>query len=306
MKILFTICFLLSGFLVAAQQDSLLLYPDGVPGALPRNIAEKWSVNPQDGVTVLTNVQQPALYVHLPEKPNGTSVIICPGGGYFVLAMDHEGHALARWFTARGITAFVLKYRLPDETLMTRKWIRPLQDVQQAFRILRSNPGKWNIDPNKIGLMGFSAGGHLAASAATQFTTQVGEITNPALSVRPDFLMLIYPVTSFNHDSALAGIKKRFFGDDPSKGLQEQFATDLQVTAQTPPCFLVLSDDDFLHPDNSIRFYQALHRKGVPAELHIFEKGGHGYSLSHKNRGHVEDWPRLLEGWLSERRNPIP
>jgi acetyl esterase/lipase len=285
-----------------AQYDSVLLYPQGVPGALAKQVPERVTVNPNDGVTVTGDIQQPKLYIHHPAKPNGVAVLICPGGGYYVLAMDHEGHNIAKWFTERGITAFVLKSRLPDDKLMTNKTIRPLQDAQQAMRIIRGNAAKWKIDARKLGIMGFSAGGHLAATVATHFDKQVGEITDQKISVRPDFVILGYPMISFQPGIYPGGRQNRLLGDDPSKELVDAYSNELHVTAQTPPAFLFLSSDDFLSPLNSISFYTALLKNKVPAELHIFEKGGHGYSMSKKQRGHVEDWPRELEGWLRDNK----
>jgi len=287
---------------LTAQQDSLYLYPKGVPGAIYKAIPEKVTVNPQDGVTVTGNIQNPLLYVHLPKKPNGTSVLICPGGGYFVLAMDHEGHAIAKWFNERGITAFVLKSRLPDDELMTHKENRPLQDAQQALRIIRKGAVKWNIDPHKLGIMGFSAGGHLASTAGTHFSMRYGEIVDTSISVRPDFMILAYPMISYQPGIYPGGMQNRLLGSHPTKESVDAFSNELHVTPRTPPTFLVLSADDFLSPTNSIVFFNALQKNKVPVELHVYEKGGHGYALSKKQRGHVEDWDKELEGWLRDRK----
>jgi acetyl esterase/lipase len=299
------ICLLFLGAFVSvlhAQYDSVFLYPQGVPGAVAKNIPEKVTVNPQDGVTVTGDVQKPVLYIHRAANPNGTAVLICPGGGYFVLAMDHEGHNIARWFTERGITAFVLKSRLPDDNLMTQKTIRPLQDAQQALRMIRINAAKWKIDANKLGIMGFSAGGHLASTAGTHFDKQVRETTDPNTSVRPDFMILGYPMISYRPGIYPGGFQNRLLGDNPSSVLVDEYSNELHVTAQTPPTFLFLSADDFLSPLNSISFFTALLQNKVPAELHVYEKGGHGYALSKKQRGHVEAWDKELEGWLKDRK----
>ena len=193
MKSIVTFAFLLAFLSSQSQMDSMRLYPGAVPGRINNDIKETW-VWQKDSILIVSNVQDPILYIFKPAKPNGSSVIICPGGGYFILALDHEGFQLAKWYNERGITAFVLKNRLPDERMMTEKWMRPLQDVQQAFRIVRGQASKWKIDPNKIGLMGFSAGGHLASTGGTHFNNQVGEIKDLTVSVRPDFLVLIYPI----------------------------------------------------------------------------------------------------------------
>ncbi|TAE53187.1 MAG: alpha/beta hydrolase, partial [Bacteroidetes bacterium] len=287
-----------------AQQDSLYLYPEGVPGAIPKDIPERWIVNPQDGVSLVTDVQRPMLYVHRPARPNGASVLICPGGGYFAIAMDHEGHQLARWFNERGITAFVLKYRLPNDELMRDKAMRPLQDAQQAMRIIRKNAASWQLDPKQVGIMGFSAGGHLAATAGTHFTKQVGEITDPALSVRPDFMILLYPVISFTlpiSDEPSTSRENRLLGSDASPELLAEYSNEQHVSAETPPTFMLLATDDFISPKQDMAFYNELRRNNVPVEMHIYGQGGHGFSLTQKGRGHVEQWPTLMEGWLKDR-----
>jgi acetyl esterase/lipase len=304
MKTFSLLAFFICSYAIAfAQQDSLLLYPEGVPGAIPKNIPEKVTVNPNDGVTVTTDIQTPKIYVHLPQKPNGSAVLICPGGGYYVLAIDHEGHQLAKWFAERGVTAFVLKSRLPDEKLMTEKHFRPLQDAQQAMRIIRKNTKKWNIDTNKIGVMGFSAGGHLAATVGTRFQKQVGEITDNSVSVRPDFMILIYPLISFRIEAErMKGIQDKLLGANAKDELIDEYCLDKQVTSQTPPTFILFASDDFLNPEQGISFYRELQKNKVPAEFHIYEKGGHGFSLTKKGRGHVETWDREMEGWLRDRK----
>lgn len=304
MKITLFIVLFFSAYRLAIAQDSIPLYPkDGVPGAILQNIPEKVTVNKNDGVTVTTDIQYPKLYIYQPKKPNGTSVLICPGGGYYVLAMQHEGHDLAKWFVERGITAFVLKSRLPDEKLMTEKHFRPLQDAQQAMRIIRKDAAKWKIDPNKVGVMGFSAGGHLAATVGTRFQKQVGEITDTQVSVRPDFMLLIYPLISFRiEEQNLKGIREKLLGANASEEMIDAYCLDKQVTAETPPTFLLFTSDDFLNPQQGFAFYTALQKNKVPAEFHIYEKGGHGFSLSMKSRGgHLADWDKQMEGWLKDR-----
>lgn len=307
MKQLSLVVFFLSAIIaVNAQYDSVLLYPHGVPGAIVKNQPEKVMVNPQDGVTVTGDVQIPVLYIHRPAHPNGTAVLICPGGGYFVLAMDHEGHHIADWFTQRGITAFVLKSRLPNENFMTEKSIRPLQDAQRAMQLIRSNAAAWKIDPSRLGIMGFSAGGHLASTVATHFDKVVGEMPDNAVSVRPDFQILLYPMISYQPGIMMAGMKNQLLGDNPSKSLIDEFSNELHVTANTPPAFISLANNDPLPPENSLVYYTALRKNKVPVELHIFETGGHGYALSKKQRGHVEQWDRELEGWLRDRKLLAP
>ncbi|MDX2283786.1 MAG: prolyl oligopeptidase family serine peptidase [Bacteroidia bacterium] len=289
---------------LAAQQDSIYLYSGAVPGAIPQDRPERWIVNPDDGVSLVLDVQKPLMYVHRPAKPNGVSVLICPGGGYYAIAMDHEGHQLAKWFNARGITAFVLKYRLPNPELMTQPHMRPLQDAQQALRIIRSRAAEWSLNPKQIGIMGFSAGGHLAATAGTHFNAPADGAADASVSVRPDFMILVYPLISFRlpvlTDPA-ADRNNLLLGPDPSQSLIETYSNELHITPQTPPAFLILAADDFIHPKQSLVFYEELRRNGVPAEMHIYGQGGHGFSLTQQNRGHVEQWDRQLEGWLRDR-----
>jgi acetyl esterase/lipase len=292
--------------LLPAQPDSLYLYEGSGPGAKPSDKAESWIVNPQDGVRLVKDVQRPQLYVHHPARPSGASVLICPGGGYFAIALDHEGHQLARWFTERGITAFVLKYRLPSEELMSEPHMRPLQDAQQALRLIRRNAAGWGLDPGKVGIMGFSAGGHLAATAGTHFGRQVGELADPSVSVRPDFMILIYPMISFELPLLASGeanaLNSSLLGENPSPELIREYSNEHHVSPETPPTFLLLAADDFLNPGQSMAFFEALRRNQVPAELHVYGQGGHGFSLTQRGRGHVEQWDGLLEGWLRDRR----
>lgn len=300
MKSIVTFAFLLAFLSSQSQMDSMRLYPGAVPGRINNDIKETW-VWQKDSILIVSNVQDPILYIFKPAKPNGSSVIICPGGGYFILALDHEGFQLAKWYNERGITAFVLKNRLPDERMMTEKWMRPLQDVQQAFRIVRGQASKWKIDPNKIGLMGFSAGGHLASTGGTHFNNQVGEIKDLTVSVRPDFLVLIYPMTSFRYDSALFNIRDQLCGKNPTEERIDYFSNDKLVNAQTPPSFLISTSDDFVSPLNSIGFYTNSLKHKVPSELHIYEKGGHGYGILKRSRLHLDGWDKELEGWLRDR-----
>lgn len=284
-----------------AQKDSLLLYPDGVPGLKVSNKPE--TITRDGGITRVRDVTNPALYIYQPKKgnPTGASVIICPGGGYYILAIDHEGHDIAKWFAERGVTAFVLKYRLPQDDLFDNKTIRPLQDAQQAFRIVRKNAAKFKIDPNKVGIMGFSAGGHLASTASTHFTKQVGEITDESISVRPDFSILMYPVISFGDRFTHQGSRDNLIGVNPPIALMEEYSNEKQVTKDTPPTFLVSTEDDGVQPENSIYYFLACKKNKVPTEMHVYEKGGHGYGLTKKNRGPVETWDARLADWMRNR-----
>ncbi|MDO9256149.1 MAG: alpha/beta hydrolase [Bacteroidales bacterium] len=285
-----------------AQVKTILLYPNGAPGLI-KGIQIPEDSQTSDGITLVKDITQPALYVYQPKiKTSEAAVIICPGGGYSVLAIDHEGYDIASWFNERGVTAFVLKNRLPQDELFENAEIRPLQDVQQAFRIIRKDAAKYGISPDKIGIMGFSAGGHLASTASTHFETQVGEITDTTVSVRPDFSLLIYPVITFSTVNTHSGSRDNLIGKTPTQKKIDLYSNDLHVMTNTPPTFLISTTDDFVSPENSILYFQACRKNNVPVEMHIYEKGGHGYALKKKGLGPVEAWPARMEDWMRERK----
>jgi acetyl esterase/lipase len=236
--------------------------------------------------------------VFLPKVRNstGTSVIICPGGGYARLAIEHEGYEVAQALNDMGITAFVLKNRLPSSACMEQKEIGPLMDVQQAVKIVRENASTYNIDTAKIGVMGFSAGGHLASSAGTHFNEVV--IPNPKkTNLRPNFLVLLYPVISMDDSVTHKGSKDNLIGPHPTDAMVKRFSNELQVTPQTPPTFLVCAADDrAVPPANSISFFEALLKNKVPAELHIYQNGGHGFGLH--NATTKDEWIERLKNWF--------
>lgn len=286
---------------INAQTDTILLYPKGTPGLIGLQIPEDSKTT--DGITRVKDITQPALYVYQPKtKASDVAVIICPGGGYGILAIDHEGYEIAQWFNDRGVTAFVLKNRLPQDELFENSEIRPLQDVQQAFRIIRKNAAEYGISPDKIGIMGFSAGGHLASTASTHFHTQVGEITDPSISVRPDFSLLIYPVITFGSVNTHSGTRDNLVGANAPADKIDLYSNEKQVTAETPPTFLISTTDDFVSPENSILYFEACRKNNVPVEMHIYEKGGHGYALKKNGLGPVESWPDRMEDWMRERK----
>ncbi|WP_235998449.1 alpha/beta hydrolase [Hymenobacter sp. BT559] len=270
----------------------LPLYSGSIPDSKPSRVQE---VN-TDGR--ISNVVQPTLTVYLPprEKATGTSVIVCPGGGYAMLASGHEGHDVAKRLNEMGVAAFVLKYRLPNGQSQPDPSIAPLLDAQQALRLVREQAPKYNLNPERIGLMGFSAGGHLAATAGTHFAKPVGP--NPgATSVRPAFLMLIYPVISFSDSLKHAGSRNNLIGATPSADQVRLYSNELQVTAQTPPTFLVHAEDDKVVPvQNSVVFYQALHRHNVPTEMHLYPLGGHGFGMNNKTT--KDQWIERLQNWM--------
>jgi acetyl esterase/lipase len=260
---------------------TIVLWPDGAPGALGKEEADI-----------------PALTIYLPAAPQatGAAIVVCPGGGYGGLAIDHEGHQVARLLTSRGIAAFILKYRLGP------RYHHPAmqQDVLQAIRYVRWNADEFGIRKNRIGVMGFSAGGHLASTAATLFDAGKASTAAPidAVSSRPDFAALVYPVITMNQASTHKGSQRNLLGDSPGRELLEKLSTDKQVTAQTPPTFLFHTNEDTGVPaENSVQFYLALRKAGVPGELHVFQKGPHGVGLAPADPA-LRGWPELLFTWM--------
>ena len=262
-----------------------LLWPEGAPGAK----------GDKDG-------DKPTLTICLPPKElaNGAAVVICPGGGYGHLSMDREGMQIAQWFNSIGVAGFILKYRHHG---VGYSYPAPLQDVQRAMRTARNRAAEWNIDPNRIGVIGFSAGGHLASSIGTHFQNNYYE-THDAIdrnSCRPDFMMLIYPVITLDDSYTHSGSKRNLLGDNPDPELVENLSNEKQITAQTPPTFLVHSNEDTTVPaENSIYFYLGLRKAGVPAEMHIYQKGGHGTAIEAKY-GVISSWPDRCAEWMKGR-----
>ena len=267
-----------------------------VPNNKP--VADKENFTVRDNVTRIAKVSNPTLTVFKPEKPNGKSVIICPGGGYAILAIDKEGTRVAEEFNKWGVTAFVLKYRLPDDSINMDRSLAPLQDAQQAIRFVRNNAKEFGVEKNKIGIMGFSAGGHLASTAATHFNFKADASNSDTTSARPDFAILIYPVISFDSTFGHKGSRNNLIGANATKEKTDFYSNELQVTATTPPVFLIHAGDDATVPvENSIRFYQACINNKVPAELHLYPKGGHGFGMYNKTTD--DNWMERLKNWLS-------
>jgi acetyl esterase/lipase len=279
----------------AHVQETIPLY-DKVPNSKPSENREKSEM--LGGHLHISKVSVPAMTMYPAVGATGrtTAIIICPGGGYGILATGHEGIDEARLFNQWGITAFVLKYRLPDDSIMPDKSIGPLQDAQRAIQLVRENADKWNIDRSRIGIMGFSAGGHLAASASTHFNRPV--IGNPHdISLRPDFSVLIYPVISFTDSIGHEGSRTNLIGKNPTPALIRYWSNESQVTPITPPAFLVhATDDNVVKVDNSIQYYMALVHNKVAAELHVYQRGGHGFGLN--NRTTEDQWSERLRNWL--------
>jgi len=242
----------------------------------------------------------PTLTPWIAKNPNGKAVVVCPGGGYGALAVDHEGKQIAQWLNSQGISAFVLKYRLGP------RYRHPVMigDAQRALRIVRARAAEWHVNPGKIGVMGFSAGGHLAATVATHF-----DAGNPSAAdaidragSRPDFAILCYPVITFTEEAYVhKGSRRNLLGETPDSALVQNLSNERAVTKETPPTFLFHTDADTgVPPENSVLFYLALRKHGVPAELHIYEKGPHGVGLGWSDVA-LSSWPARLADWLRNR-----
>lgn len=272
------------------------LYSGDIPGAKPAQNLE-YSKNKE----VYHKVSEPKLIMYgpQPDKANGTAVIICPGGGYEGLWMIHEGSSVAEKMNALGITAFVLKYRLPDDRIMKDKSFGPLQDAQRAIQLIRENAVKWKIDPNKVGVMGFSAGGHLASCLGTHFDTSV--VPNlQHISLRPDFMILVYPVISLADSVTHMGSRNALIGKQPSSAMIAYFSNNLRVTDKTPPTLLLQATDDrTVSVKNSLLFYKALLNHHISAAMHLFDTGGHGFNGEPAKSNwfdYASDWLRF-KGW---------
>jgi len=298
-RVLAVILFVLVGGNLFSQNKIISLWEGKVPGGIP-NLSYKETVDSVSWIKVRF-VTNPTLEVYPApaEKNTGTAVVICPGGGYYGLSFIGEGSQIAKWLNTLGVNAFVLKYRLPDDVIMKNKTIGPMQDGQRAMRIVRSRAKEWGINPHKIGIIGFSAGGHLASTISTHFHEKVYE-SSDTTSARPDFSLLIYPVISMDSTITHMGSRQSLLGNNPTPELVKHFSNELQVTAKTPPAFMVHSIDDGLVPvQNSIRYALAMHEHGVTCELHIYEYGGHGYGLALWGGTHSA-WPEACRKWLEE------
>ena len=288
LKILFVLFFVI---LVSSQaQEIVNLYADKVPNAKASGIKETYNSGMYRGVVT------PTLQVFLPEKGKGTgaAVVICPGGGYFVVVYDGEGVATAKELAKNGIAAFVLKYRLPDDSIEVDKTIAPLQDAQQAIKLVRENAAKWGVDVHKVGIMGFSAGGHLASTVATHFDKPVIENANNT-NLRPDFQVLVYPVISLQDSLTHRDSRNNLLGKNSSKQMIDFYSSELQVTVNTPPAYLThAGDDKLVDVDNSIVYFEKLRHLKVPVEMHIYQKGDHGFIFKR------EGWMEPLLRWMKD------
>lgn len=288
MKPLFALLFLLFTSNSFSQSMKINLWPEGKIPLRINNTIQEESISTD--IIRIGKVQIPQIEVYLPNKKSATGqgVIICPGGGYSILAYDWEGADVAKLLNANGIAAFVLKYRLPDSLSSTAPNQVPLIDAKQAMRLVREKASEWNILPNKIGIMGFSAGGHLAATLSTHFEKDT----------RPDFSILIYPVISMDKNITHMGSRTNLIGKNPTDAMIKLYSNELHVTGKTPPSFLIhATDDDGVPVENSLLYYQALKKNKVPAEMHIYPFGGHGFGLANGNKS-LDSWPRLMINWL--------
>ena len=289
---LFTMMFL-SQVVFGQAQSPIPLYPDGVPNSKPTPAVY---IEKNDKGSI-SKVSIPMITPYLPEKDkaNGCAVIIFPGGGYVNLATEHEGKAIALEFNKIGVTAFIVKYRLPSDNIMVDKTIGPLQDAQRAIQMVRQGAATWGVDPKRIGIIGFSAGGHLASTAGTHFDKVIID-NKDNISVRPDFMMLIYPVISFG-EKAHVGSKENLIGKNAAQAQIDLYSNEKQVTANTPPTFLVHAEDDNAVPvQNALLIYEALLNANVKAEMHLFQAGGHGFGL--KNPTSKELWFNWAKDWM--------
>lgn len=285
---------------VLSQEYVLPLYQGEIPNSKKTGSKEKIEIK---DITLISDVQDPNIAVYLPSKrfSTGQAVVICPGGGYWVLAYDLEGTDIARYLNSIGVAGIVLKYRLPTygNTVVPHK--APLMDAQRAIRLVRANAAQWNIDTAKIGIMGFSAGGHLASTLGTHFDYGNKTSSDPVerLSCRPDFMVLMYPVISFSGPFAHTGSREALLGKNPDPKLVEYFSNELQVKNDTPPAFFVHADnDDGVPIENTLLMYDALRKNKIPAELHILSEGGHGFGLGGSNE-HIAAWANDLQLWLN-------
>lgn len=277
-------------FAVQAQRI-INLYPGTIPNAKKTELKDI-PLNPAEGL--IRRVITPTLQMFLPEKNNasGAAVVICPGGGYSVLVYDGEGVKTAKELAKKGVAAFVLKYRLPNDSFQVNKTIAPLQDAQQAIKMVRDSASAWGIDANKVGIMGFSAGGHVASTEATHFSKALIE-NKSNTNLRPDFQILVYPVISMQDSLTHKDSRRQLLGPNPSKETIDLYSNELQVNKNSPPAYITqAADDKVVDVDNSIIYFEKLRHDNVPVEMHIYEKGNHGFVFRHPG------WMEPLFEWM--------
>lgn len=267
--------------LMAQKPIEIPLWPNGAPNSNGLQGTEDDMGNGR-----VSNITSPSITVYKASRPNGVAIIMCPGGGYARLAMNHEGHDMASWFNEQGITYIVLKYRMPNGHCEV-----PLSDAEQAIRMTRSHAAEWNINPAQIGIMGASAGGHLASTLATHYSSN---------ETRPDFQILLYPVITMQQEYTHSGSCKNLLGEHPTEALLNKYSNEKQVNPQTPKAFITLSSDDKAVPAiNGVNYYLALIRNNVSAALHTYPMGGHGWGFR-DNFPYKRQWTEEVEKWIRE------
>ncbi|MFT6443134.1 MAG: acetyl esterase/lipase [Salibacteraceae bacterium] len=294
MKPIALVLFLIVSIHLEAQQI-IDLYPDSIPSSKSYQMNE--IVKEENGqISWYRKVSKPTLTIYQPKKEIATeaAVIVCPGGGYSGESYLREGTLIAESFVHKGIAAFILKYRLPSDSIMIDKTIGPLQDAQQAIKTVRQHASEWKLDAAKIGIMGFSAGGHLASTAGTHFNkSYIPNVEN--ISLKPNFMILVYPVISMKDEITHQGSRQNLLGKNPSMEQVSLFSNELHVSPNTPPTWIThTGDDTIVSVENSIRFYENLVRNKVPAEMHLYPKGNHGFVLSLP----TDQWMQPLFDWM--------
>ena len=289
--------------LILAQKDKISLYPEGIP--CKSNLETELDYDSSG--RIFKKVSDPEIWYYpsdkMKGKENNVAVLVIPGGGYWGLWFDKEGVDVAKWLNSIGVSAFVLKHRLPHWESKDCRSKVALMDAQRAMRIIRKNSKIWNIDPNKIGVLGFSAGGHLASTLSTHHDNglDLSDLEIEQTSSRPDFSILVYPVITMNRPYTHNGSRENLLGKIPSQEYLDYYSNDLQVREDTPPAILIHSDDDKgVLPENSIQYYLALRKYNIPAALHIWEDGGHGYGLGN-DKGSIKSWAKICEEWMIQR-----
>ena len=290
--------------LILAQKDKISLYPEGIP--CKSNLETELDYDSSG--RIFKKVSDPEIWYYpsdkMKGKENNVAVLVIPGGGYWGLWFDKEGVDVAKWLNSIGVSAFVLKHRLPHWESKDCRSKVALMDAQRAMRIIRKNSKIWNIDSNKIGVLGFSAGGHLASTLSTHHDNglDLSDLEIEQTSSRPDFSILVYPVITMNRPYTHNGSRENLLGKIPSQEYLDYYSNDLQVREDTPPAILIHSDDDKgVLPENSIQYYLALRKYNIPAALHIWEDGGHGYGLGN-DKGSVKSWAKICEEWMIQRK----
>ena len=281
--------------LIAPQPTTMPLYPGEIPNST--NAPDQEEVQSMGAMGFMQKVSRPALTIYLPAKikAGGSAVIIFPGGGYSGESYQFEGTSIAEAFRDQGVAAIIVKYRLPSDVTMKDKSIGPLQDAQQAIKVVREHSSVWQIDPGKVGIIGFSAGGHLASSLGTHFERDyLGDASN--VNLRPDFMILVYPVISMTDKLTHMGSRDALLGENPSAAQIQEFSNELHVTEKTPPTLLLqASDDALVDVDNSVVFYEALHHHKVPAQMVLFRQGQHGFFLISR-----DEWLQQAYTWMEQ------